>query len=200
MHWRLRDPGLSAGRALAGRYRQEHRRYHTLEHLADALGAVGQLQDAAQRAAGARPVDRGAVLLAACYHDAVYDISAADNEERSARLAERQLAHLGACEQRARRVGELVRATAEHDSAGDVEAAWLCDADLLVLASDPARYRDYARRVRAEYGRFSDEQWRSGRAGALRGLLARPRLFARAGDEAERAARKNLTGELRSLT
>ena len=76
----------------------------------------------------------------------------------------------------------------------------MCDADLAVLAADPATYTAYAIGVRAEYAHIDEAGWRTGRAAVLRAFLARPVLFhtaAMAGRDA--AARANLTAELASL-
>jgi len=133
------------GRDLLTRYAEAHRRYHTLAHLAAVLSAVGSLE----AYAGAPDV----VRLAAWYHDAIYDPRRADNEERSAQLAERELAATGLAPQVAARVGELVRVTAGHDAAGgDRDAEVLCDADLAVLASPEPEYTAYRAAVRAATG------------------------------------------------
>ena len=113
----------------------------------------------------------------AFFHDAVYDPHAADNEEQSARLAERVLAELGWDEARGRRVGDLVRATAAHEAPPDDDTAVLLDADLAVLGSDPAAYQAYVTGVRAEYAHVDAAGWRVGRApGAARPPRPRPAL------------------------
>lgn len=177
---------------LLARWREPHRRYHTVDHLSGVLRGIDELG-----AAGAS-FDRDAVELAAWFHDAVYVIGAADNEERSAVLAEEVLDGPLAAE-----VARLVRVTADHDvAAGDANAAALCDADLAILAAPPDRYRAYAAAVRAEYSTVPDELFRPGRAAVLRNLLAHDDLFhTTAGRERwEAAARTNLTAELDELS
>ena len=66
--------------------------------------------------------------------------------------------------------------TAAHDPTSPDEAV-LCDADLAVLAADPATYTAYATGVRAEYAHVDDAAWRAGRAAVLRAFLDRPVLF-----------------------
>src|SRR4051794_19263579 len=125
-------PGSAAAlEDVLGRHRQPHRRYHAVRHVTWVVRHVDEL---------AREVplrDAGAVIAAAFFHDAVYDPRAPDNEEQSARLAERVLGELGWDADRRRRVGALVRATATHGPAADDDTAVLLDADLAVLGSEP---------------------------------------------------------------
>ena len=100
-------------------------------------------------------------LAAAFFHDAVYDPTAHDNEEQSARLAERVLAGLGWSPARCAPVGALVRATATHEAADD-DAAVLLDADLAVLGSDAGGVPAYVTGVRAEYAHLDEASWRPG--------------------------------------
>ena len=135
-------------------------------------------------AAGLPGYDAAIVTAAACFHDAVYEPSAADNEERSARLAETQLASLDWPAERCAVVADLVRATAGHLADGDVTAAparreeqVLLDADLAVLGADPAGYAAYVTGVRGEYAHLSTADWATGRANVLERLLARRSLY-----------------------
>ncbi|GAB2636029.1 hypothetical protein GCM10027088_09550 [Nocardia goodfellowii] len=183
------------GADLVRRYREPHRRYHTVEHLAMMLGVIDEL--------AADAADPDAVRYAAFFHDAVYAVDRPDNEERSAELAEDVLGKLGAAPDLVREVGRIVRLTAAHDpAAGDRNGAVLCDADLVILAADAPGYAAYTAAVRAEYQHVPDDLFRAGRAAVLQGLARQPRLFrtptARARFEA--AARTNLATELAALT
>jgi predicted metal-dependent HD superfamily phosphohydrolase len=181
--------------SLLGRYREPHRRYHGVAHV---LRVLRTLDDVLAVTAVADPA---AVRLAGWYHDAIYDprAEAGRNEEASAALAERDLGVLHQPAERVSAVARLVVVTATHEPASPDEAA-VCDADLAVLAADPATYTAYATGVRAEYAHIDEAGWRTGRAAVLRAFLARPVLFhtaAMAGRDA--AARANLTAELASL-
>ena len=163
--------------ALAGRHREPHRRYHTLRHVAWVVRHVDALR------AHEPVVDAGAVLVAACYHDAVYDPTASDNEAASGRLARRDLTELGWPDERVDRVVAMIEATAHHghDPADlddlAVDTAVLLDADLAVLAAPPSAYQAYATGVRAEYGHVDDASWRTGRRAVLDAMLARRALY-----------------------
>lgn len=181
----------AAGMDLLRRWREPHRAYHDVEHIEEVLGRLHELG-----------CDAPDVLLAAWFHDAVYEARPGADEDASARLAGAELSALGVPTVAVDRVAALVRVTAGHDPAeGDGGAAALCDADLAVLASDHDRYARYAAGVRREYTHVEDEAFRSGRAAVLRHLLERPALFstARGAQRWEARARVNLRRELDRL-
>jgi predicted metal-dependent HD superfamily phosphohydrolase len=182
-----------AGAELLARYAEPHRGYHDLAHLDEVLRNVDRLAEDAD--------DVAAVRLAAWFHDAVYDPTATDNEDASARLAARVLTGLRVADDVAERVADLVRLTAEHDPGADRDGAVLCDADLAILASDGPRYTTYADGVRAEYEHLDDAAFASGRARVLRSLLDRSTLFGTDYGRTtwEAAARDNLRAELSRL-
>lgn len=182
------------GEDLLARWAEPHRHYHSLDHLVAVLTRATALTAYAD--------DPDAVALGAWFHDAVYLTDRHDNEERSAELAERVLREAGADPARSAEVARLVRLTVSHDPAdGDRDGDVLCDADLAVLAGDPAEYAEYAAAVREEFGFVPDEQFRTGRAAVLRRLLALPRLFRTpfAYEQWEAVARRNLATELELL-
>lgn len=195
--WRtaLRDAACPSGSvdgigtALLERWREPHRRYHTVDHLATMLSIVES--DGAP----------APVRLAVWYHDAVYDPRAAGdaNERASAALASTELATLGLPAATVAEVRRLVLLTATHAAEpGDRNGALLCDADLAILASPPAGYDAYAAAVREEYAHVPDDAFRAGRAAVLEALLALPALY-RLHAEWEAPARANLARELAML-
>lgn len=143
------------------------------------------------------------VRLAAWFHDAVYLPDRSENEERSARLAERALAEAGVSDAKTAEVARLVRLTVTHDPADDdPDGQVLCDADLAILASPPSAYAAYTTAVREEYHFVPSDAFREGRAAILRQLLDLPRLFRTSHGTAEweATARYNLTAELEMLS
>jgi predicted metal-dependent HD superfamily phosphohydrolase len=164
------------------------RGYHDTRHLTEVLDRIGELGGSGNTE----------LVLAAWFHDAVYD-GAPAAEERSARLTETELA---ATDVHVAEVARLVRLTEHHDPApGDHNGELLCDADLAVLAAPPERYREYAAGVREEYAAYSDEDFRAGRLAVLEELAAREHLFATpyAREHWEPRARVNLLGEIEEL-
>lgn len=188
-HWPARldeDLRLRLERA----YDDGTRGYHDLLHLCEVLAHVEDLMDVDDPA-------REAVLVAAWFHDAVYD-GGSDDEERSARLAEDTLDDPVL----SREVARLVRLTASHRPADDDHAGRvLCDADLAILAAGPERYASYVAGVRAEHAHVPDRDFAAGRAAVLRDLIAKPALFhsASAHERWEQRARDNVERELDTL-
>jgi predicted metal-dependent HD superfamily phosphohydrolase len=188
------DPLPYADNLLA-RWQEPQRRYHTLTHLTAVLDHIDVLEEHA--------ADPDVVGLAAWFHDAVYFPDRSENEERSARLAERALPEAGVPEDKAAEVARLVRLTVTHDPADDDrDGQVLCDADLAILAAPPSAYAAYTAAVREEYGFVPPDAFRTGRATILRQLLALPRLFRtpHGQREWEATARYNLRSELEMLS
>ncbi|MEU6991583.1 hypothetical protein ABZ953_13110 [Streptomyces sp. NPDC046465] len=186
-------PAPYADRLLA-RWSEPQRKYHTTAHLTAVLDHLDVLADHAD--------DPELVRLAAWFHDAVYAPDRSENEERSARLAERALSEAGLAETQVAEVARLVRLTITHDPADDDHnGEALCDADLAILAAPSDAYAAYAAAVREEYGFVPDEAFRRGRADILRQLVALPRLFRTPYGTAhwEAPARENLATELALL-
>ena len=138
-----------------------------------------------------------ALLLAAWFHDAIYDSRAKDNEERSADLAAEMLAEMSVADVIAE-VRRLILLTKTHDPAdSDHAGQLLVDADLAILGTEPAEYQAYATAIREEYAWVPEEAYRAGRRAVLENFLRRPHIYrtaALAGLEA--AARRNLAAEV----
>jgi predicted metal-dependent HD superfamily phosphohydrolase len=177
-------------------HRDATRHYHVVHHV------VWVVRHVTTFVAGGLVDDADAVVAAAFFHDAIYDVTSNDNETSSARLAGQCLAELDWEPERIGHVATMIESTAGHQLAGtDRDTQALLAADLSVLAAEPARYADYARAVRREYAHVGDADWAAGRSTLLRGLLGRDRLFAPTLglDLWEHQARANITAELASL-
>ncbi|MDH6628883.1 putative metal-dependent HD superfamily phosphohydrolase [Streptomyces sp. LBL] len=188
------DPAPYADRLLA-RWQEPQRRYHTLTHLTAVLDRIDVIEEHA--------ADPDVVRLAAWFHDAVYLPDRSENEDRSARLAERALPEAGVSAAKTAEVARLVRLTVTHDPADDdPDGQVLCDADLAILAAPPSVYAAYTAAVREEYGFVPPDAFREGRAAVLRQLLDLPRLFRTpyGRTEWEATARYNLAAELEMLS
>ncbi|TDL38733.1 DUF4031 domain-containing protein [Arthrobacter nitrophenolicus] len=176
---------------LLDRWSEPHRHYHGCTHLLSVLESLDLLTE---------PADPPhTLLLAAWFHDAVYQGIPRQDEEESARLAEDRLSDAGLPDADVAEVARLVRLTGDHrPEAGDSDGALLCDADLSVLGGDPDEYARYIAAVRKDYAHVGDADFAAGRAAVVRRLLELDPLFhtGRAKELWLDAAQRNLKGEL----
>ena len=186
--WDSLLPGHTAlGENLLERYEQPHRKYHTSVHLSEMLTALKTLY---KRHHTATP---RAVLLAAWFHDAVYEANPGEDEAASADLARTTLTPLASTGSLTNRevtaIAHLIELTASHQLADGIEeytsgaltradAAFFLDADLAILAADSPRYTRYVAGVRAEYAHYAPDAFTRGRAAILQGFLNRTAIYA----------------------
>ena len=186
--WDSLLPGHTAlGEDLLERYEQPHRKYHTSVHLSEMLTALKTLY---KRHHTATP---RAVLLAAWFHDAVYEANPGEDEAASADLARTALTPLASTGSLTNRevtaIAHLIELTASHQLADGIEeytsgaltradAAFFLDADLAILAADSPRYTRYVAGVRAEYAHYTPDAFTRGRAAILQGFLNRTTIYA----------------------
>jgi predicted metal-dependent HD superfamily phosphohydrolase len=181
------------GENLIARYSEPHRRYHTTKHLVHVLTMLDQLAD---------DHDVFLVQLAAWFHDAVYAIppGQVSNEEASARLALRELSRVGLEQEDLNQIARLVRLTEAHlPGPRDPEGELLCDADLAILASDPADYAAYVGAIREEYAQLPEEEFLSRRLAVLTVLSERELFRTAKGRQLAGAAQTNLAAEIHAL-
>ena len=164
-----RGSGATDRTDLLARYSEPWRSYHTLQHLAECLDGFGT----ASRLA-ARPAEVEAALW---FHDAICDPRGADNEERSALLAQSVLSAAGVAADAVSRIAAMVRATKHHDTPSEQDARLLIDVDLSILGSAPARFAEYEQQIRSEYSFVPKPAFGHGRREILASFLARPRIF-----------------------
>ncbi len=181
--------GRAGWTAIATAYGEQCRAYHNLRHIADCLGLLDQYAVLA--------TDPVAVEFAIWFHDIVYDPRAADNEERSADIAEGFLSST----RYAAVVADLIMATKHGANTLTGDAALICDIDLSILGRPPAEYAAYAAAIRREYSWVPPPQYAEGRSRVLRGFMDRPALFTHAEFQQRfgTQARANLRCEISEL-
>jgi predicted metal-dependent HD superfamily phosphohydrolase len=189
-------PGAAPGEQLArlcSLYSQRHRAYHTLEHVLACLALASTVRDALH--------DPAAVELALWYHDAIYEPRAADNEPRSADLAEDQLISL-VPPATVGRIRTLILVTRHDAQPADPDAQAMVDIDLSILGAEPPAFDEYERQVRREYRWVPRPIFRSKRREILQAFLDRPRIYstARFHSELEERARANLARSIARLS
>jgi predicted metal-dependent HD superfamily phosphohydrolase len=169
-------------------YREAGRFYHTLDHIGEVLHSVDAL------ASKARFPEM--VKLSAWLHDVIYDSKASDNEERSARYAEKLCEEFEIPEGRV--IAAMILKTKTHDAEGDTDAQILIDADLAILGATETEYRAYAQKIQQEYAWVPQDRFNEGRRRILEGLLARPRIY-HWFSHLEGPARRNMAAEIARL-
>jgi len=170
---------------LIARYNEPHRFYHNIFHINDMLNIT----------MGCRPQNVGIVNLIIWYHDAIYDPTRKDNEEKSAELAIEQLKnHLNAEDVDYVASGILLTKHQFSSHLLTTDMSVVIDADLYILSHDWC-YTAYARAIRKEYSHCSDAQYIAGRKQFLEKMLFKKSyygIFTQRNDK----AKKNMQMEL----
>lgn len=173
-------PNLAVGRVLDIRvtaYREPHRYYHNLQHLAECLVRFEQVQHLLH--------DAPAVELALWFHDAVYQtqpkLSCAaqkldSNEVQSAALF-RQLCQQALSTHDIHKISALILATEQHAATTDADLQYLLDIDLTILAATPSRFSEYEQQIRAEYAWVDAAVYEQKRREVLAEFLQRQPLY-----------------------
>ncbi|MBC6982014.1 phosphohydrolase [Caulobacter sp. 17J80-11] len=177
-------------------YAEPHRRYHTLAHVQDCLDELAAVPDLSA-------AERLTLERAIWWHDAIYDPTRSDNEDRSADRAERDLAGQGVSAEERAEVVRLIHLTKGHAvEPGDRLGALLVSIDLSILGRPAAAYDAYARAIRQEYSYVPEDLYRMGRAAVLKHFLNGPAIYADPGfrERYETQARANLAREVAALT
>ncbi len=194
--WRdlgLPTPAPEVLASLLERWAEPHRKYHTQQHLRECLDLFAR-----DRALAEHP---GEVAIALWFHDAIYDTGRHDNEAASAEWARHVLRQAGAGAAVCDRVQALIMATCHAGLPCTSDAALLVDIDLAILGAEPARFAEYERQIRVEYGFVPESVFLEKRAAILRGFLERPALFSTTcyRDRFDRQARANLAEAIARL-
>lgn len=180
------------------RYGESQRAYHTLTHIEQLLVQFESIKHHLS--------ERHIVTLALYYHDVIYDPTRADNEQKSAEYAVDALSSYLRPEQ-CQHIYALIMMTANHQIDESIysvkysDAAYLLDMDLSILGAPWSTYEQYAQAIRQEYAHVSDDNYRDGRTGVLKRLLAHPKLYLTDYyySQLEAQARDNINRELISL-
>lgn len=162
---------------LVDAYTEPHRRYHNLVHIINVIRAVDTLIGSWTTPA-ISPADRDLILIAAWFHDVVYDPKRNNNEAESAEVARQFLVDIPRHDL-IDTIVSLVMAT-RYPSAMPANnlAPILRDADLSPLAFPRTAFMADARDIRQEYAHLSDEEWLKGRLAFGQMLLDQPQIYA----------------------
>ena len=175
---------------IANRYSDPARHYHTLTHLADIIDQLAPFE-------GVEGWD--VLLFATFYHDIIYDVSAGDNEDKSAAFAAKEFIILDVPEDIIEKCKALILATKTHSGSGDELTDLFIDADMSILGREWDVYIIYAQNVRKEYSIYPDALYNPGRKKVLTHFLEMGRIFKtdHFHRKYEHQARENLIREIK---
>jgi predicted metal-dependent HD superfamily phosphohydrolase len=187
----LRAPNVGP---LIDRYSSPARHYHNLGHLRACLAELDRVRHLACDAPG--------VELALWYHDAIYDPTRSDNEQRSADLAREDSKRAGLSPERIELIVSLILATRHDSPPATADQRLIVDIDLAILGGEQAEFDAYEVAIRQEYAHVPESDFRRGRAAILQRFLDRPRIYTTDyfHGKYEAAARANLRRSIDGLT
>jgi predicted metal-dependent HD superfamily phosphohydrolase len=154
---------------LLAHYQETHRHYHTQQHLRECLQQLAKFEGSAERPAE--------IAIALWFHDAIYDTGRQDNERKSADWARLVLSNAGVALEVVDRVDAMIMATCHKERPTTQDACLLVDIDLSIFAAPPARYAQYEKQVRREYGWVPEPVFQPKRRKVLMSFLGRDHIF-----------------------
>lgn len=165
-------------------YTAPYRRFHNLDHIGDCVRRADEVAP--------RLENPDAVELALWFHDAVYDVGAADNERRSAEMFLALSA--GASFGFRHRVCSLIMATRHARMVHGNDRSFMVDIDLSGFGAPWEAFIENSSRLREESSAISDAQYSAGQIFFLSRLQRRRRFFATDyfRDKYEATAQENL--------
>lgn len=174
-------------------YSEPHRKYHTVQHLNECFGHLESVRSL--------PDHPAEVELALWFHDAIYDTSRKDNEQRSAKWARDSVLAANVSSEHADRVYELIMVTMHNAIPVGRDAEVLVDIDLSILGAEATRFDEYEVQVREEYSWVPESLYRAARRKVLEEFAGREWIYSTAPfrSEYETRARNNLARSLARL-
>lgn len=176
--------------SLIARYNEPHRFYHNIFHINDMLNLAAGIMHYSPNSS--------VTNLSIWYHDAIYDPTKTDNEEKSAELAIEELKDKITSEELDEVVAGIL--LTKHQFSSTLLAkhmSIIIDADLYILSHDWC-YTAYAKAIRKEYAHVTDAQYIEGRKTFLTKMLKRNQYYNFFQDRAPKA-RQNMNMELEYL-
>ncbi|KAJ3095770.1 hypothetical protein HDU97_006556 [Phlyctochytrium planicorne] len=196
---------------IASKYEEPHRRYHTLAHIRHLLNLADSHRSSIPQH------QFRILLLSILFHDIVYDPKRNDNEIESEKLfwefwgdvvpyfpQETKGSFEGEAENAAKFILSTIKHIPHQSLSGEMRSicSLFLDLDMEILSQTEDLYTSYAEGIRFEYSHFPEKNFCSGRAGVLKGFLARPAIYYSEEFQRgnyEQAARMNIEREIAEL-
>jgi predicted metal-dependent HD superfamily phosphohydrolase len=150
-------------------YTGTDRHYHGIGHIAECLSELDSVREMA--------TNPKAIEAAIWFHDVVYDGRRQDNEERSADLAQEQLARLGYDATFRDEVRRLILLTRHDRPPPDRDGQLMVDIDLASLSRPAEVFDRNSELIRQEYPHVPEADFVRGREQMLGRFLQRPRIY-----------------------
>src|SRR5512139_2154941 len=154
---------------LISRYSEPHRKYHSLQHLAECITWCEAIWELAHH-----PAEIEAALW---FHDAIYELDRHDNEERSASLAREALSGAGVSLESVYRIEHFVLSTTHTGLPVSLDEQFVVDIDLAIFGATSQRFAEYEKQIREEYALLPAGIFNQKRRDILNSFLNRKRIY-----------------------
>ncbi|WP_438710442.1 HD domain-containing protein [Aquimarina muelleri] len=148
---------------------KKNRYYHNLYHLENLYHNLLEIKT--------RIKNWDIALFALFYHDYIYNVLKQDNEEQSAKKAEKILNTLKIEKKDITLCSKIIIATKGHNISKNSDINYFTDADLSILGNDWKTYEEYYKNVRKEYKYYPDFVYNKGRIKVLHHFINMPTIF-----------------------
>lgn len=174
-------------------YLDKKRHYHTLSHLENLLNELLVVKDKIE--------NWNTILFTLFYHDIIYNVLKSDNEEQSAKLAEKRMKQLNVPNPIIENCTSQILATKKHEDNTDLDTNYFTDADLSILGKQEEVYKDYSKNIRLEFLYYPSVIYNKGRIGILNHFLNLNQIFKTKyfHSKFEIQAKQNILNEINNL-
>jgi|SRR3989339_627135 len=162
---RKNNPAPAIFNNLINLYTEPSREYHNIEHINECLEESDNLRKLYL-------IKHSLVMkMALMHHDAIYDPTKNDNEERSNELMRANMKELGFVPWGMDLASDLVLVTKPLAVPKTSDEFYMRDIDYSILGKPWERYDRYMKGIRKEYSHVSDEDFKKRRMAFLEGCL-----------------------------
>lgn len=145
------------------------REYHNLNHIEEMLRDFRNVKNLLE--------DKKSLEMAIWFHDAIYDSTQNDNEEKSAELSFQTGQKLQIDSIINAKAYALILATKKHYPTPNPDSKYLIDIDFGILGKHEKRFKEYEQQIREEYKQYPDEIYNPERKRILQSFLDRKNLY-----------------------
>ncbi len=169
---------------LSSHYMDKNRYYHNLEHIHAIFQALENIDLS------------HALEFAIFYHDVIYDVKSAKNEELSALFCQKALTKLSVPKDIITKTTNIILDTKTHTPTTD-DSIYMIDADLSIFSTDSRTYQKLSKQIRKEYAMYDDATYTKGRIKVLKSFLDKEKIFiSKEFNKHENKARQNIQNEI----